>query len=698
MSSLGRKLQNVDRIESTLLSDCQIEIQSLHQIFVAWFRGDRALGELIAELKEHLSAEFSHVAPNGHLVQGRDVLIQYLTDKYGCYADRVFCIDVFHVKVLWSAGNKCLVSYEEWQSWQDESEECRSAASGDDTSIKDIVRDNSSNSNTVAGKGEGKQSQQQFGRLTSCLLERNLKNKSFRWIHVHETWMETEEPVLEESPQHKAVQEEEEADESVMTGPAPPGKTVGITSVSSSPFATANPLLQPRGYIEDDEDETELDEEILLTPTANNDPSGHTTDESSTSEQADKVAELKAIPGLCNMTPEERQFMENSQGILFFEDEDEDFVTSPQKASNVIANKATLSLDDMLEDMDSEKSDNDLAISNNNSSHAMLSLHSAADTSHKRHVSPRLEEFARPLKWEGSLVGISIAGFDIGTSQGPIADAGWYANIGRQLEKVAQPPEGNRKLALPEMVFPTAHVALEGHGLWMSWDATDALREWAEQHAEISLESRQAVNGVSILQTKDAALWEGREQHHHHRKKVKEAIFHYDWTYSTPFVGKLEGGAWLELDESGIDMSLLTNKNVPILFFDEIILYEDDLHDNGQVQFSIKLRTMPSCAYILTRLWVRVDSVLLRCRETRLLIDFFGLVPKIYRDVTWRECAWDELKRYGLPVAVREWSCEDSGETAEWNQLVQSLPLVELPDGILQHAVLEFGKVVNIVE
>ena len=107
---------------------------------------------------------------------------------------------------------------------------------------------------------------------------------------------------------------------------------------------------------------------------------------------------------------------------------------------------------------------------------------------------------------------------------------------------------------------------------------------------------------------------------------------------------------------------------------------------------------MPTCAYILARLYVRVDHVMVRLRETRVLVDFFGIQPQVYRDVTWRECAWKDLAKHGLPTAVQEWSCEGdgsggvgNGETAEWHSLVQQLPEVSLPEDFIQHAVLEYG-------
>ena len=194
------------------------------------------------------------------------------------------------------------------------------------------------------------------------------------------------------------------------------------------------------------------------------------------------------------------------------------------------------------------------------------------------------------------------------------------------------------------------------------------------------------------MKSKDAKLWEQRIlQQQKGGISDGSAVFHYDWTYSSPFSVKMEGGSWVELEESAMRMDLLTDQNAPILFFDEIVLYEDDLHDNGHVQYTIKLRIMPTCAYILSRLWVRVDHVAVRVKETRVLVDFFGIQPQVYRDVAWRSCSWDKLADNGLPTAVNAWSCEN-GETAEWQYLLQRLPEDELPDDIIPYAVLEYGK------
>ena len=55
-----------------------------------------------------------------------------------------------------------------------------------------------------------------------------------------------------------------------------------------------------------------------------------------------------------------------------------------------------------------------------------------------------------------------------------------------------------------------------------------------------------------------------------------------------------------------------------ILFFDEVVLYEDELDDNGCTKLSVKLRVMPSGFFILQRFYLRVDKTLIRVFDTRI--------------------------------------------------------------------------------
>jgi hypothetical protein len=119
--------------------------------------------------------------------------------------------------------------------------------------------------------------------------------------------------------------------------------------------------------------------------------------------------------------------------------------------------------------------------------------------------------------------------------------------------------------------------------------------------------------------------------------------------------------------QSGIDLEMLMRRDLPILFYDEITLFEvrsqlflckqlsiltylltddcvlqqDDLEDCGEVSFDAKIRVMPTCWFILSKLFVRIDDVIVRCRETRLYHNFNDVAEDgsllISMDVTWRE-------------------------------------------------------------
>eukprot|EP00569_Conticribra_weissflogii_P001844 CAMPEP_0171352066 /NCGR_PEP_ID=MMETSP0878-20121228/40529_1 /TAXON_ID=67004 /ORGANISM="Thalassiosira weissflogii, Strain CCMP1336" /LENGTH=474 /DNA_ID=CAMNT_0011857533 /DNA_START=31 /DNA_END=1455 /DNA_ORIENTATION=+ len=331
--------------------------------------------------------------------------------------------------------------------------------------------------------------------------------------------------------------------------------------------------------------------------------------------------------------------------------------------------------------------------------------------------------------------------------------------------------KSKRRLCVPEITFLDAFLSLQFDGRdgeknsELKFTAGDALVEWAEAHRYLGCSHSNQINsnrlnshyqtfrGVSILKTIDADAWANRvargkervedsaNSHPNSEENGNDPVsswtsteFFYDWTFASPYAGTIHCPSnehkhnsarnnnrqiWKSLPQSHIPFHLLQDTSQPILLFDDIMLYEDDLHDNGEVSLNVKLRVMPTCWYILQRLFVRVDYVCIKCREVRICCSFedvpiasgvdglqkqktqstqqnFGKIAKsntIYRDVTWREAAWEELGELGLPKDPKLWRDENGGNNALSQNplaaLLMKLPLVPLPNDLPAYSCVE---------
>lgn len=114
-------------------------------------------------------------------------------------------------------------------------------------------------------------------------------------------------------------------------------------------------------------------------------------------------------------------------------------------------------------------------------------------------------------------------------------------------------------------------------------------------------------------------LRKSREKKH---EGITEVVKPFDWSYSTDYKGTLGSSAPVfEPTTTPIPLELLKRPD-PILFFDEVMLYEDEMADNGITMFSCKIRVMPQRLLLLSRFFMRLDGVLLRIRDTRVYVDF----------------------------------------------------------------------------
>ncbi|KAL2181222.1 TIP41-like family-domain-containing protein [Thermothelomyces heterothallicus CBS 202.75] len=160
---------------------------------------------------------------------------------------------------------------------------------------------------------------------------------------------------------------------------------------------------------------------------------------------------------------------------------------------------------------------------------------------------------------------------------------------------------------------------------------------------------------------------------------ISEVVRPFDWSYSASYRGDevpaadgrrlREGG---EEGKGGIPVELLKRRD-PILFADEVVLYESELDDNGISIMSVKVRVMEQRMLLLCRLYMRLDGVVVRIRDTRVYVDFGKEV--VIREYTAREDKFDNVKRNlylsGLMPDAITVALRDS------NQVANLLPVIE---------------------
>lgn len=198
---------------------------------------------------------------------------------------------------------------------------------------------------------------------------------------------------------------------------------------------------------------------------------------------------------------------------------------------------------------------------------------------------------------------------------------------------------------LPEMVFPNNILEIKTGGQsGIRFCALDALRDVDPFKAPVKI--------ACSKEWKESRLGTGL---------VNKDINPFDWTYSTYYEGSLFGSTFVEATDERINMEILKEQE-EILFYSDLTLFEDELHDNGVAVCSVKIRCMPSGFFALLRYFLRVDGVMMRIHDTRL-----------YRAIEWdyvlREVCRRELYTTEIPVGK-------SGTLTDPGRFANTLPIV----------------------
>lgn len=238
------------------------------------------------------------------------------------------------------------------------------------------------------------------------------------------------------------------------------------------------------------------------------------------------------------------------------------------------------------------------------------------------HITSPNEPFPTAASLSAATTTHQQKNFRIATRKLPISKAG---AIDAMTERISIP--------MPEMIFGDnlVSVAHAPSGWSISFTTPDALDavDKTDKH---------------MLKVAYARDWESTREGT--TQKIKEVVKPYDWSYSTTYSGTETATRDAKLTESNdiIPIELLKRRD-PILFFDEVVLYESELDDNGISIYSAKLRVHENRMLLLCRLFMRLDNVIVRIRDTRIYVDFE--TEQVIREYTAKEASFGDVKNVG---------------------------------------------------
>jgi type 2A phosphatase activator TIP41 len=255
------------------------------------------------------------------------------------------------------------------------------------------------------------------------------------------------------------------------------------------------------------------------------------------------------------------------------------------------------------------------------------------------HVTSPNEPYPTPSALGAATKTHAQSRFRVSTRKLPISKSG---AIDEMTERIGIP--------IPEMIFGDnlVRIAHEPTGWALRFTAPEAL-DCVDK------------TDKGMLKVAYARDWESTRENT--TSSIKEVVKPYDWSYSTNYMGTVQeppstststsstssastgvgaGACQFQPTDRKIPIELLKRRD-PILFFDDVVLYESELDDNGISIYSAKLRVHEKRMLLLCRLFMRLDNVLVRMRDTRVYVDFE--TDEVIREYTAKESSFEDVKR-----------------------------------------------------
>jgi type 2A phosphatase activator TIP41 len=210
----------------------------------------------------------------------------------------------------------------------------------------------------------------------------------------------------------------------------------------------------------------------------------------------------------------------------------------------------------------------------------------------------------------------------------------------------------------PEMIFGDNLTRIEHaqSGWFIEFNAYDAL-------------DRVDKTGDKMFKVSYSKEWQQNRQKQF--EDIKEVVKPFDWSYSTDYKGTTPETPAFQPSESPIPLELLKRPD-PIHFFDEVMLYEDELADNGIAMLSCKIRVMPQRLLLLVRFFMRLDDVVFRIRDTRVYVEFGS--DEVIREYSAREAPYEEVRKKLAATGRKE---DVLAIMRDPNRLAEHIPVVE---------------------
>jgi type 2A phosphatase activator TIP41 len=256
------------------------------------------------------------------------------------------------------------------------------------------------------------------------------------------------------------------------------------------------------------------------------------------------------------------------------------------------------------------------------------------------HITAIDEPFPKPDAVAQATTVHQQRNFSISSRKLPISKSGPIDEMGARLG-----------IPIPEMIFGDNLVAV-----------THVPTGWSvEFKAEDALDLVEKTDR-NMLRVAYAGEWSSSREKT--SAGIKEVVKPYDWSYSTTYrgtVGDGTSGRVFAPSTKPIPLELLKRRD-PILFFDEVMLYESELDDNGISVFSVKVRVMDRRMLLLCRLFMRLDNVVVRVRDTRVYVDFD--TDEVIREYTAKEDTFANVQRVSPRSNLGQLTCGDLTTTA----------------------------------